>query len=239
MLTGRLPFQDAAPTVVMMNAMYEMPPKPSSLRPELPSTIDVVIERVLAKHPAKRFESAIQFAEAFERAIDGEAPEPTASAISSVADPMSVAEIVRMEQTIGENHVFISYSRQQGKYARSLADHLLQSGFNVWIDDQINYGEHWWQTIVKAIRSCGAMIVIMTPTAEESEWVQREIGVAMKLKKSIFPLLYMGDNWPLFVWAHYLDVRDGALPPPDFLNKLADKALRRPIPGESVAIHQS
>ncbi len=127
-------------------------------------------------------------------------------------------------------YVFISYSKKQRDYARRLADNLLRQGFNVWIDDRIDYGTNWWNEIVAAIQNCATLIVVMTPEAKESRWVQREVQLAENARKPIFPLLLEGDNWELFVLTQYLDVRDGNLPPPDFVDRLGTltpRAARR------------
>ncbi len=91
-------------------------------------------------------------------------------------------------------HVFISYSKHQRDYARLLANHLIKSGFSVWIDDRIEYGEDWWPAIIKAVRSSYALIIIMTPDSYKSRWVQREVQLADSLNKTIFPLLLDGEN---------------------------------------------
>ena len=60
-------------------------------------------------------------------------------------------------------HVFVSYSRKDQTYIRELVEDLRQRGFEVWVDDRIDYGDEWWRTIVQTIRSCAAFIVVMTP----------------------------------------------------------------------------
>lgn len=132
------------------------------------------------------------------------------------------------------SHVFISYSKKDRKYARRLADHLLDEGFDVWIDDRIDYGKNWWKIIVQAIRDCAAFIVVLTPDSEASDWVQREVTLAEQWKRPILPLLLAGENWPLFVLTQYADVRDGQLPPPDFVADLAEYAVRNERQGTPV-----
>src|SRR5262245_6275199 len=100
------------------------------------------------------------------------------------------------EQQSG-GHIFISYGREQQKYARKLANYLIENGFNVWIDDRINYGADWWDAIVKAIEDCAAFIILMTPDSQESRWVKRECQLAEKFGKITLPLLLEGLNWPL------------------------------------------
>ena len=54
------------------------------------------------------------------------------------------------------NHVFISYAREDQNFARKLADHLRQRGFEVWMDDRIDTGDDWWDTIVDNLRDSTA-----------------------------------------------------------------------------------
>src|SRR5437762_3143565 len=106
-------------------------------------------------------------------------------------------------------HIFISYSKKQRQYARMLADHLLENGFDVWIDDRIEYGDEWWDVIDKAISDCAAVVVIMTPDSKNSKWVKREVMLAEERNKPTFPLLLQGENWSLYITTQYIDVRHG------------------------------
>ena len=54
------------------------------------------------------------------------------------------------------NHIFLSYSRKDQAYARKLADHLRQQGFEIWMADHIDYGADWPQAIRRAVRPCAA-----------------------------------------------------------------------------------
>jgi formylglycine-generating enzyme required for sulfatase activity len=118
------------------------------------------------------------------------------------------------------DHVFISYSRKDQTYARKLADDLRRHSVEVWIDDRIDYGDRWWRTIVQAIRASAAFVVVMTPDSEESEWVEREVQLALRERKPIFPLLLRGKEFPLLITTHYADVTDGRMPPQDFYDRL-------------------
>lgn len=125
------------------------------------------------------------------------------------------------------SHVFISYSKKNREYARAIADKLLDEGFNVWIDDRIDYGENWERVIFKAIDDCAAFIVLMTPQSYESIWVQRECHYAEKRGKPPFPVLVDGvEEFPRYGLTQYVDVRGGVLPPADFYERLARFAPR-------------
>ncbi|MCB9450405.1 MAG: toll/interleukin-1 receptor domain-containing protein [Anaerolineaceae bacterium] len=137
------------------------------------------------------------------------------------------------------SHVFISYSKQNKDYARQLVNKLRDEGFDVWIDDrELRASVDWWRSIVLALRSCGAFIVIMTPESDSSDWVQREITLALKYDKPIFPLWLAGSldtpNWELFVRTQYTDVRGGKLPEENFFVSLGEAAARRSQRGENV-----
>lgn len=133
-------------------------------------------------------------------------------------------------------HVFISYHKDSSRaYARKLADHLIKNGFDVWIDDRINYGEDWWKSIDQAIANAGAIIVIMTPDAENSRWVQRELSLSENRNKPVFPLLFKGNNWSIFVRTQYVVVTDESLPPQEFLSILAQYVIRQANGGKDVA----
>lgn len=137
------------------------------------------------------------------------------------------------------SHIFISYSKKNRDYARAFANKLLDTGFDVWIDDRIDYGEDWWQVIVKAIRECAAFLVVMTPDSDASKWVQREVTLADHLPKPIFPVLRDGDllssdNWSMFLRTQYADVRDGSFPKDDFHERLRQLITPKPTRGSEV-----
>jgi serine/threonine-protein kinase len=68
LLCGRLPFEDETPMGLVLKHLYNEPPTPSSLRPELPRAVDMVVLRALRKDPAERFPSAGALAAALDTA---------------------------------------------------------------------------------------------------------------------------------------------------------------------------
>jgi hypothetical protein len=69
----------------------------------------------------------------------------------------------------------------------------------------------------------------MTPDSEESEWVEREILLAQREGKPIFPLLLRGQENPLLITTQYADVTDGQLPPDGFYRRLG-RVVTPPAP---------
>lgn len=131
-------------------------------------------------------------------------------------------------------HVFISYAHTDTEYARKLADHLISNGFDVWIDDRIDFGSRWVRSIFEALEACAAFIVIMTPKAYESEFVEKEYLHAGNLDKPTFPLLLEGRAFPYFVGIQYYDVQDRRLPGQEFFEDLA-RFVPRSSEGHDVA----
>jgi serine/threonine-protein kinase len=58
LLTGRLPFEADTPMGVILKHLYDEPPRPSNLRPDLPGALDGIVLRALHKEPAERYPSA-------------------------------------------------------------------------------------------------------------------------------------------------------------------------------------
>jgi len=110
-------------------------------------------------------------------------------------------------------HIFISYSHKDTEYSHKLADLLREEGFEVWIDARLDYGSTWPQEIQKQLDSCSAFIIVMTPRAYASDWVQNELNRAKRLGKPIFPLLLEGDGpWLSVESTQFVDVTGGKMP---------------------------
>ncbi|MFF0491287.1 serine/threonine-protein kinase [Nocardia sp. NPDC004068] len=80
LLTGQNPYPATQPAMVMMGHLHQPPPRATAVNPALPSAIDVVFQRALAKNPADRFNSCREFTDAATGAlVRGVAPtaEPT------------------------------------------------------------------------------------------------------------------------------------------------------------------
>jgi hypothetical protein len=78
--------------------------------------------------------------------------------------------------------VFISHAQADKLLARKLAAGLRQAGLDVFDEDQILAGENWAARIAKELGESGAMVVLLTPAALGSGYVQREIEYALGQK---------------------------------------------------------
>jgi uncharacterized protein YegL len=117
-------------------------------------------------------------------------------------------------------HIFVSYSRADVDYVRVLLRHLRAQGLQVWADDQISPGERWDQRIRQNIDGCAAMILVMSPHSDVSEWVAEEVDYARRKNKPILPLLLAGDVFFGMGRTHYEEVKGGSMPSQVFIQHL-------------------
>lgn len=106
--------------------------------------------------------------------------------------------------------IFISYSKHNIDFARHLRDMLQQAGFEVWMDEiRLATSQHWAQTLETSITGCTIFMIILSPESKTSQWVARELLLAERLNKPVFPILYSGDVWWNLANIQYEDMRDG------------------------------
>jgi formylglycine-generating enzyme required for sulfatase activity len=134
--------------------------------------------------------------------------------------------------------IFISYSHRDSAYVQRLAASIAASGLEAWIDERIDYGSNWPRVIQEQIDRCGAFVVVMTPDAFASKWVQNELAYAGDQDKPIFPLLLEGRRWLAVAALQVVEVTGGALPPARFYDRLT-KTLSGGISRKSLTPEQA
>ncbi|MDX2136686.1 MAG: TIR domain-containing protein [Chloroflexota bacterium] len=91
--------------------------------------------------------------------------------------------------------VFLSYSRRNAEVMRRVRADLRAAGLNVWTDDNLQPGTPSWKVAIEtAIQQSRSVVVIMSPDAKKSEWVERELNAAKTLNVPIFPILAKGES---------------------------------------------
>jgi serine/threonine protein kinase len=93
MVTGRVPFMADTPLAIIFKHVSDPLPLPSSIKPDIPASIEQVILKALAKDPKDRFSTAAEFAAAWKRAV--EAKEPAWRKAETIPAPGSNAPISR------------------------------------------------------------------------------------------------------------------------------------------------
>jgi eukaryotic-like serine/threonine-protein kinase len=91
MLTAQLPFEADTPMGVVLKHLYDEPPKPRSLRPELPKALDDILLRAMHKEPDKRFATATELSQALQEAWPVGKPADKANADSAAKTTAATA----------------------------------------------------------------------------------------------------------------------------------------------------
>jgi eukaryotic-like serine/threonine-protein kinase len=102
LLTGNVPFTGETPVEIAMKHLSQVPPAPSSIRPEVPHDLDLVVLRALAKEPADRYRSAKEMDRDLELVGRGDAVGPeTEEAATMVLRGESTAATTVQPRPVG------------------------------------------------------------------------------------------------------------------------------------------
>lgn len=84
--------------------------------------------------------------------------------------------------------VFISYSSRQSDLAASVRHQLCSQGISCWMaPDSIPPGSNYLTQIALALSRIDVLVLILTPEATQSRWVQKEISTAIGANKIVLP----------------------------------------------------
>ncbi len=73
--------------------------------------------------------------------------------------------------------IFISYKREDKRYAKIIAEYLVYEGYEVWWDIELLPGERFADEINEVISKAKLIVVLWTPEAIASDWVKAEATV--------------------------------------------------------------
>ena len=104
--------------------------------------------------------------------------------------------------------VFISYSRRDMDFIKTLAEDLEKENFDVWYDlTDIDAGDRWAKEIQKGINESEIFAIVVSPNSLKSDWVEKEFLFASKRGLKIVPLLYEMCELPIWLMnIQYVDI---------------------------------
>jgi tetratricopeptide (TPR) repeat protein len=90
--------------------------------------------------------------------------------------------------------IFLSYSRADIEVMVQVRGKLEGAGLSVWTDEDLEPGTINWQSEVeRVIKEALAMVIILSPEANGSEWLSRELTFSSMVGIPIYPLLARGE----------------------------------------------
>jgi len=97
-------------------------------------------------------------------------------------------------------HIFISHSGKDGEFVDDLVELLRVHYLDTWYAKRDILAGRWEQEIHSALKACDWFLVVLSPAAVESEWVSREVQLAMSDKRlydngRIIPVLCLPCEW--------------------------------------------
>lgn len=101
--------------------------------------------------------------------------------------------------------IFLSHSSRNKRFARILASHLREYDIEVWLDEaELQIGDSLIWKISDAIQNIDYLGVILSPQSVISEWVRKEVEVAINQeisgrKINVLPILQKNCEIPLFL----------------------------------------
>ena len=91
--------------------------------------------------------------------------------------------------SIGQRHVFISFASSDAALAHHAVSSLEQSGLRCWFSDRdIEPANSYPAAITDAVRSSGAVLLLLTEASNQSPHVIREIELAFTARRPILPM---------------------------------------------------
>lgn len=94
--------------------------------------------------------------------------------------------------------IFISHSHNNEMFARKVASFLEDQGLDVWeASNEIFPGDNWAAKISQGLQESNAMVVLLTPDAVKSIWVQRDVEYALgaqEYSERLIPVLVDPDK---------------------------------------------
>jgi serine/threonine protein kinase/WD40 repeat protein len=182
-LTGKIPFNKPG-MQIMMQHLQEPVPSLLYANPELPEALDDIIVRASAKEYHDRYQTVDELIEALRNVI--------APAVTPIIPLEAQPRFVKPNQ-----HVFISYSRQDNEFIQRLIYDLESEGIPVWVDKKgLKPGTRNWEDALRnAIRNAYAVLYVASPASRRSAYVLDELAIAEMYNCPVYPVWAAGDEW--------------------------------------------
>lgn len=126
----------------------------------------------------------------------------------------------------GQPRFVVCFVGADADYGARLAAHLSGAGLPVWSGEE--RGEDYFWRVRQQLQDALAVLIVMSPDAQESEDITRVILEGQRRSREFFPVLLRGQRHYLLASTWYFDARGGALPGSEQLGVLSGLQDRTP-----------
>lgn len=105
---------------------------------------------------------------------------------------------------ISKGYAFISYSTKNQNAANSMRNFFHENGIQTWMaPNNIPVGSKYAEVIIKALKECSCLVLLLTNDSQGSIWVAKEVERAINYKKTIIPIqleeVVLNDEFELYI----------------------------------------
>src|SRR5687768_10201610 len=92
------------------------------------------------------------------------------------------------------NDIYLNYSHSDTETARRIYEEFTAAHLKVWVDADYEPGSADWKQATRlALKASKCMVVLLSPNAARSEFVEEMVGYARLSHLPIFPVLVNGE----------------------------------------------
>jgi hypothetical protein len=77
--------------------------------------------------------------------------------------------------------IFLSHSDKNRASAIKVHDYLTSQGYEVWFSRKRIHAGSWVKEVGSALMECNVFLLLLSPSAARSKWVERELDYALTL----------------------------------------------------------
>jgi len=146
------------------------------------------------------------------------------TSMSLTSTLVSYSEDLTMTDADHPSQVFLSYSREDLSFVRTVADELRRQGVGTWFDEmRLLAGTHWMETVAHAL-AASEVAVVFVGDGLHWPWALFEVGVAVGGTRRVLPVWLTEESMshaPAVLRAH-AGIDAHALKPDEVAERIAD-----------------
>lgn len=197
LVTGRPLFEASSIFKLMNMHMNEFLIPPHHVRPGIPASLTVVLVRALAKSSEERYPSVVEFADHFRQVVS--------NIRESATDFFTFDPTGKVRSY--QHQVFIGHSERDITAMHTLTGELHKRGISAW--DAPSPGTLRWKSALRqAILSSENVVILLSPGAMFSDWVEMMIRYAQRHDKPIYGVKLSGEHPHRGVFKKIIDASD-------------------------------